>query len=110
MLKCEVIRVLLNIGQKISRKQYVSIILTFHLNAGINEVKVCSSKCRHTNRHYDRFAVRWPSAEKTISCDVFLANSNRNVLYWRSFWELLGAATEKLFSSVNKQKFTMEAG
>jgi len=69
LLKCEVIRVLLNIGQKISRKQYVSIILTIHFNAGINEVKVCSSKCRHTNRHHDRFAVRWPSAEKTISCD-----------------------------------------
>jgi len=37
LLKCEVIRVLLNIGQKISRKQYVSIILTIHFNAGINE-------------------------------------------------------------------------
>ena len=47
-MKCKVIGVLLNIGQKISRKQYVSIILTIHLNAGINEVKVCSSKCRHT--------------------------------------------------------------
>ena len=46
-LKCEVIGVLLNIGQKISRKQYVSIILTIHLNAGINEVKVCWSKCQH---------------------------------------------------------------
>ena len=68
LLKCEVIRVLLNIGQKISRKQYVSIILTIHFNAGINEVMVCSSKCRHTNRHHDRFAVHWPSAEKTISC------------------------------------------
>jgi len=48
LLKCDVIAVLLNIVQKISRKQYVSIILTMHLNAGINEVKVCSSKCRHT--------------------------------------------------------------
>ena len=48
LLKCEVIGVLVNIGQKISYKQYVSIILTIHLNAGINEVKVCSSKCRHT--------------------------------------------------------------
>jgi len=44
-VECEVIRVLLNIGQ-ISHKQYVSIILTIHLNAGINKVKVCSSKCR----------------------------------------------------------------
>ena len=51
--KCEVIGVLLNIWQKISPKQYVSILLTIHLNAGINEVKVCSSKCRHTNRHHD---------------------------------------------------------
>jgi len=48
LLKCEVIGVLLNIGKKISCKQYLSIILTIRLNAGINEVKVCSSKCRHT--------------------------------------------------------------
>jgi len=37
LLKCEVIRVLLNIGQKISRKQYVLIIPTIHFNAGIND-------------------------------------------------------------------------
>jgi len=48
LLQCEVIGVLLNIGQKISRKQYVSIILTIHLHAGINEVKVSTSKGRHT--------------------------------------------------------------
>ena len=41
LLKCEVIGVslLLNMGQKISRKQYVSTILTIHLNTGIKEVK-----------------------------------------------------------------------
>jgi len=50
LLKCEVIGVslLLNMGQKISRKQYVSTILTIHLNTGIKEVKFCSSKYRHT--------------------------------------------------------------
>jgi len=37
LLKCEVIRVLRNIGQKISHKQYVLIILTIHFNAGIND-------------------------------------------------------------------------
>jgi len=79
VLKCEVIGVLLNIRQKISRKQYVSIILAIHLNARTNEVNVCSSKCWHTNWYHDRFAERWPSAEKTISCDVFLANCNWSV-------------------------------
>ena len=34
LLKCEVIGVLLNIQQKISRKQYVSIILIIHLCPG----------------------------------------------------------------------------
>jgi len=37
-----------------------------------------------------------------ISCDVFLANCNWR--YRQSFWELLGAATVKIFSSMNQQK------